>query len=87
MNLNFRAAIDDRAICLFMEKLPNGTNRALGGGFFFMKPNIVLTARHVVEGVVESQRPVFLVNGSERGRLTGARLLHFCPHENIDLAF
>ena len=86
MNPNFRAAIDDRAICLFVEKLQNGTNHALGGGCFFMKPNIVLTARHVLEGVVERQRPVFLVNGREHGRLTGARPLHFYPHENIDLA-
>ena len=86
MKSDFTATIDDRSICLFVEKRPDGTNHALGGGCFFVKPNLVLTAKHVLEGVVEDKRPVFLVNGSAGGRLTGARPLRFFPHATVDLA-
>lgn len=83
---SFSATIDNRAICLFVESKADGENHALGGGCFFIKPNLVLTAKHVLEGVVEDQRRVFLVNGATGGRLTGARPLRFFPHATVDLA-
>jgi len=83
---NFFAAIDRRSLALFIEKLPDGSNRALGGGCFFMRRDIILTAKHVLVDAVEQQKPLFVANGSDDGKLFGARPLHFYSHPEIDLA-
>jgi len=85
MNAPF-CSFDKHSVCVFVEKLSDGSNHALGSGCFFMKRDIVLTAKHVLEEAVENKKPVFIANGSENGKLFGARPLRFYPHPEIDLA-
>ena len=82
----FFAQLDNRSLCLFVEKLPHGSNRALGGGCFFMRRDLILTAKHVVEDAVAQQRPIFVANGSENGKLLAARPRHLYAHPEIDIA-
>jgi S1-C subfamily serine protease len=77
--------VDSHALALFIEVLPNGGRRALGSGCFFMRRDLILTAKHVLEEVVEQQRPIYVANGSDNGKLFGARPLSFFSHQDIDL--
>lgn len=80
------AKIDKRSLCIFVERLADGSNRALGTGCFFIHRHLVLTAKHVLENVVREQRQIFIANDSNQGRLSGARPELFFPHPTIDLA-
>jgi Trypsin-like serine proteases, typically periplasmic, contain C-terminal PDZ domain len=51
-----------------------------------MRRDLVLTAKHVLDEAVEEERPIFLVNGSDEGRLTCASLRKLYSHPEIDLA-
>lgn len=80
------AEIDDRSLCIFVEKLPDGRNHALGTGCFFIRRDLVLTARHVLDKVVQERSNVFIANGSNQEKLFGARPKLFFPHPKVDLA-
>ena len=54
------------------RELADGSNHALETGCFFVRRDLVLTAKHVLEEVVKDQRKVFIANGSVQGRLLGA---------------
>jgi hypothetical protein len=80
MTLQFE--IDQRAICVFCQIDDGGTHRAFGTGFFFMKNNLIATAKHVVEDVVASQRPTYVMNGKGKG----AKPEECWNHPYVDLA-
>lgn len=80
------AEIDNRSLCIFIERLADGSNKALGTGCFFMHRDLVLTAKHVLEKAVHERRQLFIANGSDQGNLFGARPELFLPHPTIDLA-
>jgi hypothetical protein len=48
-----------------------------------MRRDLVLTAKHVLDEAVEEERPIFLVNGSDEGRLTWASLRKLYSHPEI----
>jgi hypothetical protein len=76
--------IANRSICAFCQVDDAGTHRAFGSGFFFMQPNLVATARHVVEDVMASRRPTYIMNGTgSRARVAQA---WFPTDPGIDLA-
>src|SRR5476649_969392 len=81
----FFAAFDKRSLCLILECLPDGKFRALGSGCFFMKRDIVLTAKHVLSDVLAERRPFFITNGSADGKLFQARPMEAFQHPEIDL--
>jgi S1-C subfamily serine protease len=82
---DFYAELDRRSLCVFLEILKDGSSKPFGTGCVFMKRDLVLTARHVLEGIDE-QRPIFIANGSEGGRLIGANPKLVFSHPDVDLA-
>jgi len=82
---NILSHIDTRALALFIEVLPDGRRRALGGGCFFIHRDLIITAKHVLEEVVTERRKIYVANGSIDGKLLGAKPLSFFAHPDIDL--
>lgn len=79
------AEIDRRALCIFVQKMADGSNRAFGSGCFFIRRDIILTAKHVVQDCGHEQSPICVVCGSEEGRLKGARPIEYWSHAEIDI--
>jgi len=79
-----RVEIDHRSLCVFCQIDDDGSHRAFGSGFFFMKSNLVVTARHVIDDVITSRRPTYIMNGPGRGAKPINRWAH--PDPGIDLA-
>lgn len=83
---DFYAELDNRSLCVFVEMSDDGPGKPFGTGCFFMKRDLVLTAKHVLEDVVREQRPFFIANGSEGGRLIGATPKLVFSHTDVDLS-
>lgn len=56
----FTAAIDPKSICLFFERKSNTQDHAYGTGCFFMRSDLVLTAKHIIEEAIKMNKELFL---------------------------
>jgi len=80
------AQLDKFSLCLVVELIPGGGQHALGSGCFFMRRDIVLTARHVVLEAFERGKQMEIVYGSDEGRLCATAPQGFFFHPEIDIA-
>ncbi len=53
--------IDPNSICIFYRVYDDGTRKPFGTGFFFMEPDLVGTARHIMEDHANARTPYTLL--------------------------
>lgn len=77
--------IGDGVFCVFMQH-KGGSSRPIGTGSFFLRRDVVLTAKHVVEESNHEQHPLSIRVISNDGKKIGAKPVEYWSHPHIDIA-
>jgi|GEM_PF-2904006 len=86
MGKNLSIAVDARVFCTLFSHSDRVWS-AVGSGCIFMRRDLVLTAKHVVEDRPFSDSPMRAVNGSKDGdELISADVTAYWCHPDIDIA-
>ncbi len=86
MGNTFSITVDARVFCTLFSHSDRGWS-AIGSGCIFMRRDLVLTAKHVVEDRPSSDSPMRAANGSKDGsEIISADVEAYWCHPDIDIA-
>jgi S1-C subfamily serine protease len=86
MATNLWASIDKNALCVFVDAQDEANLRPFGTGFFFMRRDLILTAKHVVDTFFDEPVRIGITNGSTDGKSLGLNPIALLRLSSFDLA-
>ena len=66
--------------------VPRGKAETVGSGFFFMRRDIVVTAKHVITDRIDPNAPFQILQPRFDGTREGIRAIDWCPLDEVDAA-
>lgn len=86
MSNTLSVEMDPGAVCAFIETSANGEPRPFGSGFFFMRNDIVVTAKHVLTNRVDPNAPFRIVQKRYDGTREDIMPIGSCILDEVDAA-